>query len=48
MVDSNGCKRNPFARNSFRPMVADLQNLSEIEKTFAEKSVQLSKTCPFK
>ena len=32
MADSEGCERNPFARNVFRPMVAYLQNLSEIEK----------------
>ena len=32
MADSEGCKRNPLARDIFRPMVANLQNLSEIEK----------------
>ena len=32
MADSEGCERNPFARDVFRPMVAYLQNLSEIEK----------------
>ena len=32
MADSEGCERNPFARDIFRPMVAYLQNLSEMEK----------------
>ena len=32
MADSEGCERNPFARDVFRPKVAYLQNLSEIEK----------------
>ena len=32
MTDSEGCKRNPFARDVFRPMVAYRQNLTEIEK----------------
>ena len=32
MADSEGCKRNPFARDVFRPNVAYLQNFSEIEK----------------
>ena len=32
MADSEGCDRNSFARDVFRPMVAYLQNLSEIEK----------------
>ena len=32
MADSEGCERNPFARDAFRPKVACLQNLSEIEK----------------
>ena len=32
MADSEGCERNPFARGVFRPKVAHLQNLSEIEK----------------
>ena len=32
MADSEGCERNPFARDAFRPKVANLQNLSEIEK----------------
>ena len=35
MVDSEGCERNPFAQDVFRPMVAYLQNASKIEKTFA-------------
>ena len=35
MADSEGCERNPFARDVFRPKVAYLQNLSEIEKSFA-------------
>ena len=38
MADSEGCKRNPFARSSFRPKVAYLQNLSKIEK----------KVCPYR
>ena len=33
MADSEGCERNPFARDVFRPMVAHLQNLSEFEIT---------------
>ena len=32
MADSEGCERNPFARDAFRPKVACLQNLSEIKK----------------
>ena len=32
VADSEGCERNPFARDVFRPKVAYLQNLSEIEK----------------
>ena len=32
MADSEGCERNPFARDVFRPKVAHLQNWSEIEK----------------
>ena len=28
MADSEGCERNPFARDVLRPMVAYLQNLS--------------------
>ena len=32
MADSEGCERNLFAREVFRPKVAYLQNSSEIEK----------------
>ena len=32
MADSEGCERNPFAQDVFRPKVAYLQNVSEIEK----------------
>ena len=32
MADSEGCERNPFAQDGFKPKVAYLQNLSEIEK----------------
>ena len=32
MADSEGCERNAFARDIFRPKVAYMQNLSEIEK----------------
>ena len=32
MADTEGCEKNPFARDVFRPMVAYLQNLSEIKK----------------
>ena len=32
MADSKGCERNLFARDIFRPKVAHMQNLSEIEK----------------
>ena len=32
MADSEGCERNPFARDVYRPKVAHLQNLSEIKK----------------
>ena len=42
MADSEGCERNPFARDVFRPMVTYLQNLSEIEKVFAHIGSVLS------
>ena len=32
MADSEGCERNPFARDVFRPKVVVPENLSEIEK----------------
>ena len=32
MADSEGCEKNPFARDVFRPKVAYQQNLSELEK----------------
>ena len=32
IADSEGCEKNPFARDGFRPKVAHLHNLSEIEK----------------
>ena len=35
MADSEGCERNSFARDLFRPKVAYLKNLSEMEKSFA-------------
>ena len=42
MADSEGCERNPFAQDVFGPMVAYLQNLSEIEKKFAHIGLVLS------
>ena len=38
MADSEGCERNSFARDLFRPKVAYLKNLSEMEKSFAHIS----------
>ena len=32
MADSEGCDRNPFAQDVFRPMVAYLQNFNKIEE----------------
>ena len=32
MADSEGCEKNPFARDVFRPKEAYQQNLSELEK----------------
>ena len=42
LADSEGCERNPFAEDVFRPMVAYLQNLSEFEKIFAHIGSVLS------
>ena len=42
MVDSEGCERNPFVRDVFRPKVAFLQNLSESKKSFAHVGSVLS------
>ena len=42
MVDSEGCGKNSFARDVFRPKVAYPQNLSKIEKKFAHIGLVLS------
>ena len=43
MADSEGYERNPFGQDVFRPMIAYLQNLSEIgKKTLAHIGSVLS------
>ena len=45
MADSEGCKRNLFAQDVFRPMVAYLQKFERDRKTRFPIEIQSSQTC---